>query len=221
VVIATPLPLYYRERDPVPIIWESGWVSRPVWTGAKTLAPLGFDSRTFQPVASRYNISYYYYYYYYYHHHHHHHHYVFLFICHCPFLFVLVCTTVRTFNSSVANLALPWDLCLCYRSVVGTAPPLPPPSPSPRAAIVDSISSHQVRMLRKISTYTRILKIHTTRVKMRWCAFSKPLGLASSVACPVWTLVLWTLQGSNYFLGTSLCFRNIQRKATDTVEGLR
>jgi hypothetical protein len=41
-------------KDPVPIVQETGWASGPVWTGAEYLAPsLGFDPRTFQPVASR------------------------------------------------------------------------------------------------------------------------------------------------------------------------
>jgi len=42
------------EKDPVPIVWEAGWAPRPVWTGAENFAPLGFDPRTVQPVASRY-----------------------------------------------------------------------------------------------------------------------------------------------------------------------
>ena len=28
-----------RERDPVPIVQEAGWASRPVWTGAENLTP--------------------------------------------------------------------------------------------------------------------------------------------------------------------------------------
>jgi hypothetical protein len=42
------------EKDPVPIVQEAGWTPGPVWTGAENLAPLGFDPRTFQPIASRY-----------------------------------------------------------------------------------------------------------------------------------------------------------------------
>ena len=54
-VIATTRPLYPRESDPVPIIYEAGWAPGPVWTGAEILAPQpGFDPRTVQPVASRY-----------------------------------------------------------------------------------------------------------------------------------------------------------------------
>jgi len=34
VVNAKPRPLYPRERDPVPIVQETGWASGPVWTGA-------------------------------------------------------------------------------------------------------------------------------------------------------------------------------------------
>ena len=39
VVNATPQPLYPRERDPVPIVQEAGWVPGPVWTGMENLAP--------------------------------------------------------------------------------------------------------------------------------------------------------------------------------------
>jgi len=38
----------------LPIVQEAGWASGPVWTGAKNLAPPGFDPRTVQPVGSRY-----------------------------------------------------------------------------------------------------------------------------------------------------------------------
>ena len=41
-------------RDPVPIVQEAAWASGPVWTGAENLASPGFDSRTVQPVGSRY-----------------------------------------------------------------------------------------------------------------------------------------------------------------------
>ena len=42
-------------KDPVSIVWEAGWATGPVWTGAENLAPPpGFDPRTVQPVASRY-----------------------------------------------------------------------------------------------------------------------------------------------------------------------
>jgi hypothetical protein len=54
VVNATPLLLYPRERDPVPILQGAGWASGPIWTGAENLAPLGFDPRILQLVASRY-----------------------------------------------------------------------------------------------------------------------------------------------------------------------
>jgi hypothetical protein len=47
VVNATPRPHYPRERGPVPILQEAGWVQR--------ISPqTGFDPRTVQPVASRY-----------------------------------------------------------------------------------------------------------------------------------------------------------------------
>jgi len=70
-----------------------------------------------------------------------------LFIVRALLFVVFECTTARTLFASVANLALPWDLWSCYRSAVATAPL---PTLSPRAGIVFSISSHQVRMLRKI-----------------------------------------------------------------------
>jgi hypothetical protein len=42
-----------RERDPEPTVQEAEWAqSLPVWTGAENL---GFDTRTVQPVATRYN----------------------------------------------------------------------------------------------------------------------------------------------------------------------
>jgi hypothetical protein len=41
-------------KDPVPLVQEAGWAPEPVWIVAENLAPPGFDSRTFQPVASRY-----------------------------------------------------------------------------------------------------------------------------------------------------------------------
>jgi hypothetical protein len=40
----TPRPLYPRERDPVPIVQEAGWVPGPVWTAAENLAPTGIRS---------------------------------------------------------------------------------------------------------------------------------------------------------------------------------
>ena len=51
---ATPRPLCPQGRDPVPTAQEAGWTPGPVWTGAENLAPTGFDSRTIQPLASRY-----------------------------------------------------------------------------------------------------------------------------------------------------------------------
>jgi hypothetical protein len=53
-VNSTTLPLYPRERDPVPIVQEAGWAPGPVWTAAENLALAGFDPRTVQPVASHY-----------------------------------------------------------------------------------------------------------------------------------------------------------------------
>ena len=48
------LAAFYPRENPVPIVQEAGWAPGPVWTGAENLAPLGFDPRTAQPVASRY-----------------------------------------------------------------------------------------------------------------------------------------------------------------------
>jgi len=39
VVNATRWPLYPRERDPIPIIYEADWAPGPVWTGEEILAP--------------------------------------------------------------------------------------------------------------------------------------------------------------------------------------
>ena len=39
VVNATPRSLYFRERDPLPVVQEVGWGPGPVWTGVKNLAP--------------------------------------------------------------------------------------------------------------------------------------------------------------------------------------
>ena len=50
---ATPRPLW-RIRDPLPLVEEAEGIPEPVWTGAENLAPLGFDPRAVQPVASRY-----------------------------------------------------------------------------------------------------------------------------------------------------------------------
>ena len=41
-------------KGPVPIVQEAGWTPGRVWTGAENLPPPGFDTRTVQPVASRY-----------------------------------------------------------------------------------------------------------------------------------------------------------------------
>jgi hypothetical protein len=39
-----PGPLYPREREPVPIVQETGWTPGPVWTRAENLAPTGIRS---------------------------------------------------------------------------------------------------------------------------------------------------------------------------------
>ena len=53
-VSVMPRPLITPGKDLVPIVQEAGWAPGPVWTGAENLAPPGFDTRTVQPVASRY-----------------------------------------------------------------------------------------------------------------------------------------------------------------------
>ena len=54
----TPPPgCFTPGKDPVPTAWETGWAPSPLWTGVENLATplLGFDPRTAQPVANRYN----------------------------------------------------------------------------------------------------------------------------------------------------------------------
>ena len=41
-------------KDPVPIVQEAGLAPGPAWIVAENSAAPGFDSRTLQPVASRY-----------------------------------------------------------------------------------------------------------------------------------------------------------------------
>ena len=57
VVRATPRPPYSKERDPVPIVHEAGWVQDRSGRVRKTTPPPppppGFEPRTDQPVASR------------------------------------------------------------------------------------------------------------------------------------------------------------------------
>jgi len=36
VVSSTPRPHFTPEKDPVPIVQEAGWATRPVWTGGKS-----------------------------------------------------------------------------------------------------------------------------------------------------------------------------------------
>jgi hypothetical protein len=44
VVNSTSRPLYPRERDPVPIVWEAGWALEPIWTPAENLTFTGIRS---------------------------------------------------------------------------------------------------------------------------------------------------------------------------------
>jgi hypothetical protein len=43
-VNSMPRPLYPRERDPVPFVWEVGLAPGPVWTDVKILAHSHRDS---------------------------------------------------------------------------------------------------------------------------------------------------------------------------------
>jgi len=51
---ATSRSLFPRERGTMPIVHEAEWAPVPFWMGAENLAPLGFDPKTVQPVASGY-----------------------------------------------------------------------------------------------------------------------------------------------------------------------
>jgi hypothetical protein len=53
-VNASPLPLYPREINPVPILQEAGWDSKSVWKCTENLIPRTFELGTVQPVASYY-----------------------------------------------------------------------------------------------------------------------------------------------------------------------
>jgi hypothetical protein len=54
VVNVTPRLLYPRQKETVIVVQETGWVPGTVWTNAENLALTRFESRTVQPVASRY-----------------------------------------------------------------------------------------------------------------------------------------------------------------------
>jgi hypothetical protein len=53
-VSVTPRPLFTPGKDPVPLVQEAGWAPGLVWTSAENLAPMGFNPRTVQPIASCY-----------------------------------------------------------------------------------------------------------------------------------------------------------------------
>jgi hypothetical protein len=42
------------EKIPIPTVYQAGWSPEPFWIGAKNSRPPGFDSRTVQPITSRY-----------------------------------------------------------------------------------------------------------------------------------------------------------------------
>jgi hypothetical protein len=43
-VSITPRPLFTPQKDPVPIVQETGWAPGPVWTGAENLTTTGIRS---------------------------------------------------------------------------------------------------------------------------------------------------------------------------------
>jgi len=53
-VSASLLPLYRRESDPVPILQEAGWDSKPAWKCMENLIPWPFELGTVQPLAIYY-----------------------------------------------------------------------------------------------------------------------------------------------------------------------
>jgi hypothetical protein len=58
VASVTPRPYFTPEKDPVPIVQETGWAPGPSGQVRKISPPPGLDPRTVQPVVSRYlNIS--------------------------------------------------------------------------------------------------------------------------------------------------------------------
>ena len=52
---STPRPgRFTPEKGSVPVVQKAGWASGPVWTDVENHAPPGLDTRTVEPVASRY-----------------------------------------------------------------------------------------------------------------------------------------------------------------------
>ena len=56
-VNATPLPLYSRERDPIFIVHEAGWVRGPVWPSAQNLSNFGIWSPDRPPLPISYTAN--------------------------------------------------------------------------------------------------------------------------------------------------------------------
>ena len=54
VVNVTPRQIYFRDRDPVPIVQKAEWAPEPVWTGAENLIPTKIRHQTVQPLTIRY-----------------------------------------------------------------------------------------------------------------------------------------------------------------------
>jgi hypothetical protein len=57
-ISVTPRPLSTSGKDPVPIVQETKWAPRPVWTGAENLAPTGIRSPNRPARQPLYRLSY-------------------------------------------------------------------------------------------------------------------------------------------------------------------
>jgi hypothetical protein len=55
-VSVTPLPLSSAEKNPAPIVQETGWAPGLVWTCAEISPPPGFDPRTVQSEVYLYTV---------------------------------------------------------------------------------------------------------------------------------------------------------------------
>jgi hypothetical protein len=57
-VRATSQPLFTRQRNPVPVVQEAGWIPVPVWTGAVNLVPTGIRSPDLAARSTLYRLRY-------------------------------------------------------------------------------------------------------------------------------------------------------------------
>jgi hypothetical protein len=53
--LASNLGRFTPGNDPIPIVWEAGWATGPLWMDAKMSPKPGLDPLTVRAVASRYN----------------------------------------------------------------------------------------------------------------------------------------------------------------------